>query len=363
MTPLISVIMSAYNADKYLLESVASILNQEYANFEFIIVNDGSVDNTSVLLKQIKESDSRVRIIDQENKGLASSLNTAIQISKGEYIARMDADDIANSTRLSTQLEFLNRFKDIDILGSYVEAFGDSKVRVWTFPETKEDCDVALLFLNPLAHPAVMFRRRIIDDTGLYDLSFNYDQDYELWARASASHGISNINKVLLKYRIHGNQMGSVFSKGERTNSQKRTQLFLLNEMGLTVSDEDMEIHLLLANAYRLEFEFAGNYDILKKVSLWIKKITETNRRTNRYNDLALRKRLYTHYHALCLYLADNGFGVYKEYKVIANYLGFNAINLTLMISCLFRSGRKEHLVLYNLSYKLKNIIRNVVGQ
>jgi glycosyltransferase involved in cell wall biosynthesis len=252
MTPLISVIISAYNADKYLLESVNSILKQESANLELIIINDGSTDNTPVLLNQIKESDSRVRIINQENKGLASSLNRGIQISKGDYIARMDADDIAVSSRLSSQLDFLENVKDIDIIGSYVEAFGDSKVRIWAFPETKEDCDAALLFLNPLAHPAVMFRRRILEDIGLYDLSFNYDQDYELWARASASHGISNLKNVLLKYRIHGNQMGSVFSKAERTNSQKRTQLFLLNEMGLTPSDEEMEIHLILANAYRL---------------------------------------------------------------------------------------------------------------
>lgn len=363
MTPTVSVIMSAYNAEKYLLESVNSILRQEGVDFQVIIVNDGSTDNTAGLLEQIKNSDSRVTVINQENKGLASALNTAIQISKGEYIARMDADDIADSKRLAKQLDFLEKFKDVDIVGSYVEAFGDSKVRVWTFPETKEDCDAALLFLNPLAHPAVMFRRRIIADIGYYDLSFNYDQDYELWARASASHGISNINKVLLKYRIHGNQMGSVFSKAERVNSQKRTQLFLLKEMGLNPSKEDMVTHLLLANAYRLEFEFAGNYNTLKRVSLWVKKIAETNRKTKRYNDLALKKRLYTQYHSLCLYMAGEGMSVYSEFRVTANYLGLNTINPTLMISCLLRFGRKNHLVLYNLSNKLKNIIRNVVGQ
>lgn len=363
MIPLISVIMSAYNADKYLLESVNSILNQDFADFELIIVNDGSVDNTAALLKLIEDSDNRVRVISQENRGLASALNTAFQLSTGEYIARMDADDIADSTRLAAQLDFLEKFTDVDIVGSYVEAFGDSKVRVWTFPITKEDCDAALLFLNPLAHPAVMFRRRITTDIGSYDLSFNYDQDYELWARASASHGIANLNKVLLKYRIHRNQMGSVFSKAERTNSQKRTQLFLLNEMGLNPSDADMEIHLMLANAYRLEFEFTGDYNTLKNVSLWVKKIADTNRTTQRYNDLALRKRLYTQYQSLCLYMANNGFNVYKEFKMIGKYLGLNPSNPALMISCLLRIGRTEHLVLYNLSNKFKNIIRNGLGQ
>jgi glycosyltransferase involved in cell wall biosynthesis len=362
MAQEISVIMSVYNAEKYLLESVNSILNQEEVDFQLIIVNDGSTDNSINILSQIEQQDERVLVINQDNMGLAVSLNTAINISTGEYIARMDADDIADSKRLLKQLNFLKENRNTGIVGSYVHVFGDGKTRVWKYPLNNNECDVALLFLNPLAHPAVMFRRSVIDDIGLYDLSFEYDQDYELWARASGSHGISNIPATLLKYRIHNNQMGSVYSKIERVESQKRTQLFLLRGMGLNPSEDDMEDHLLLSNAYRLEFEMVNNYGGLSRTAKWIREIVEMNKMTRRYDDSLLRHRLYLQYNSLCLYMANKGLNVFTDFKITANYLGINTFNLTLWLSCLLKLGRKEHIVIYNQINRIKNFIRNGVN-
>lgn len=356
----ISVIMSAYNAASYLLESITSILNQQGVDLELIIINDGSTDSTSSILDQIEKKDKRVKIVNQENKGLAESLNLAISISKGKYIARMDADDIAHPKRLLVQLNFLNSFKDIDIVGSYVKAFGDSKVRTWKYPLNKSECDVALLFLNPLAHPAVMFRKSVINNIGFYDLSYNYDQDYELWARASHSHGIANIPSNLLNYRIHKDQMGSIFSKSQRVESQKRTQLSLLKIMGLNPSEEDMEIQLILSNAYRLEFEIECSGDLLEKISKWIKEIVEKNNTIKRYNDFALRHRLHTQYHALCLYSASIGLSVFSKYKDTAVYLQVNSFNLPLFISCFLKLGRKEHIAIYNRVNQFKGLLKHV---
>lgn len=359
MAQEISVIMSVYNTEKYLLESVNSILNQEEVDFQLIIVNDGSTDNSINILSQIEQRDERVLVINQDNRGLAVSLNTAINISTGEYIARMDADDIADSKRLLKQLNFLKENRNTGIVGSYVHVFGDGKTRVWKYPLNNNECDVALLFFNPLAHPAVMFRRSVVDDIGLYDLSFEYDQDYELWARASGSHGISNIPDILLKYRIHNNQMGSVFSKTERVESQKRTQYHLLKGMGLNPTKDDMEVHLFLSNAYRLEFEMVINYDELVKAAKWITEIVEMNKITKRYGDYVLRNRLYLQYISLCLFMADKGLNVFTYFKVTANYLGMNPFNLTLWLSCLLKFGRKEQILIYNQINRIKKFIKN----
>jgi len=356
----ISVIMSVYNAESFLLESINSILNQRGVDFELIIINDGSTDSTNFILDQIEKKDKRVKIVNQENKGLAESLNLAISISKGKYIARMDADDIAHPKRLLVQINFLNSFKDIDIVGSYVKAFGDGKFRTWKYPTYKAECDVALLFLNPLAHPAVMFRKTVINNVGLYDLSYNYDQDYEFWARASNSHGISNISTCLLNYRIHKDQMGSIFSKSQRIESQRRTQLYLLKIMGLNPSEEDMEIQLILSNAYRLEFEIEFSDDLLEKVAKWIREIVGKNNITKRYDNFALRHRLHTQYHALCLYSGNKGLTVFSKYRDTAVYLQVNSLNIILFISCFLKLGRKEHIAIYNRINQFKGLLKNV---
>jgi len=352
MTPKVSVIMSAYNAEKYLYESVNSILLQREISLELIVINDGSEDNTLSILKEIALNDARLKIIDKPNEGLPIALNLGIKASQGEYLARMDADDIADFSRLSKQAALLDKDDEIDILGTFVKAFGDGKERLWKFPVNNENCKVALLFINPIAHPTVMFRRRVIENIGLYDTSFDYDQDYELWARASANHRISNLALPLLKYRIHERQMGSVFSKSERINSQKRTQLYLLNEMGVYLSDEEMELYVLLANGYRLEFDMTVDLVLLRKILLVINKIITANKISKKYSELVLAERCIIQYQALCLYAANIGIAVYKEYKTLTFLLGQKRNNWLLLLSCILKFGRKKHLA---INYKISN--------
>ena len=362
MSTIISVIMSVYNAEKYLNESINSILNQEVLSLELIVINDGSNDNTLSILREISSKDDRVIIIDKKNEGLPIALNIGLKASKGKYLARMDADDIADITRLSKQVAILERRKDIDILGTFVKAFGDGKNRIWKFPINKEECDVALLFINPIAHPTVLFRRCVLEKIGLYDTSFDYDQDYEYWARASSLHGITNLPLPLLNYRIHEKQMGSVFSKSERISSQKRTQLFLLKEMGFSASEDEIRLHLLLANAYRLEFDIVIDLKTLIKVRFLLLKMISANVNSKRYSQKALAERCMIQYSSLCLYSAYLGMSVYKEFKIVAGILGLKQFNYLLLTSCILKFSRKEHLVIYNNLNKLKAALRNVYG-
>jgi len=355
MSKEISVIMSAFNAEDYLSESIKSILNQEDVEFELIIINDGSSDNTANILAKFALEDRRVSIVTHINSGLAASLNKGIKMSKGEYIARMDADDIADKLRLKTQLDYLKNHMNVDILGSYVYALGDGKERTWEFPTTKEECDVALLFFCPIAHPAVMFRKSLVESVGFYDENFSYDQDYELWSRASYSHGIANLSTKLLKYRIHQNQMGSIYSKDQRVKSQKLIQQALLNKMGLTPSVDDMAFHTILANAYRLEFDIEINRDSLHKAGKWIERINLANTISQRYNDEALKRQLLWQYKSLCLYSANLGIGVYEDFKSVATGLKQPSFNFLLLISCILRFGREKHLFFYAVINKLKS--------
>lgn len=356
---LVSVLMSAYNSEIYIEDSVRSILNQRNVNLELLIVNDGSTDSTYEIIKKLTAEDNRVRIINQDNAGLPLALNKAIIESKGNFLARMDADDIAFPERLWQQLKYLNEHPEIDIVASYVEAFGDGRNRIWKFPTKKEDCDVALLFFNPLPHPAVMFRRSVIEKTGFYNTDFEYDQDYELWARASSNHAIANIGLPLLKYRIHKNQMGSLYSKNFRIDSQKKTQRYLLNQVGIEASETDLFLHSLLSNSYRYEFDINVSVETLKEVAAWIQRLHEINNISNRYNDQFLKKRIRIHYFSLCLYSANKGMKVYKQYAKVMKTLNQSVINLLLLVSCLLKLGRKQHLVIFQ---KI-NFIKTIIGK
>lgn len=198
----ISVIMPVYNTKKeYLKEAIESILNQTFVDFEFIVINDGSTDSNieKVILSY---NDSRIRYIKQENCGVAQSLNNAIAISQGEYIARMDADDISLPDRFKKQVEFLESHPDISLCGSFIEVFDSNKKRkVIKYTEYPQllDCWCACI----VAHPTVMFKKT---DFEKYDLKYNPEykcEDYELWSRAILHLKFYVIQEVLLAYRRH----------------------------------------------------------------------------------------------------------------------------------------------------------------
>lgn len=201
--PLISVVMSVYNGEKYLAEAIESILNQTYKNFEFIIVNDGSKDNSIEIIKSYMNQDNRIVLIDRENKGLPYSLNEGISIAKGEYIARMDADDISLPMRFKKQIDYMQK-NELDVCGSYIELFGNNiKERIIKNPLNNDDIRFSLLFFSSLAHPTVVFKKEVFKKVK-YNIEYKVAQDYQLWCDiVNASFKIGNIPEVLLNYREH----------------------------------------------------------------------------------------------------------------------------------------------------------------
>lgn len=236
ISPMISVIMPAYNAEKYIKEAINSVLRQTYDNFEFIIIDDGSLDNT---VKEIKKYiDPRIIFIQNEkNKGLIETLNNAIRIAKGKYIARMDADDIACSERLEKQFNYMENNPDISILGANLRYI--SGTYETHFPEKYEDIKIQMLESNKISHPTVMMRKAHIVNSQLrYNENYPSAEDYKLWIDAIQNGlKIENMPDILLFYRIHENQISS-----QKKQEQERITQKIIKEYSLLFAGEDEKL-------------------------------------------------------------------------------------------------------------------------
>lgn len=217
--PLISVVMPVFNGANFLSQAIESILKQTNSNFEFIIIDDGSTDNSAQIIQQFQKSDERIVFISRENQGLSKSLNEGIDLASGVWIARMDADDISTLDRFEKQLAWLEQ-TGADICGSWIECFGDVSSIIYRHPETDSGIKMGLLFGSLLAHPTVIVKASIIKEIR-YDDSWNKAEDYELWTRM-ALRGVkmTNFPQVLLRYRVHSSQISSASNREQKLLTQ-----------------------------------------------------------------------------------------------------------------------------------------------
>lgn len=207
--PLVSVLVPAYNCETYVAEAVSSMLSQTFADFELLVIDDGSTDATRAALESIH--DPRLRLVSNpRNLGLIATLNRGLDLATGRYIARMDADDISAPERLEKQVEFLESHPDVDVLGTMVNLI-DEEGRIFgslsNYPTSAEDVRTYLLRECCLVHPTVMFRKEVVRAAGGYDASARHAEDYDLWLRLSDRHLIANLPEKLVSYRMHRNQV------------------------------------------------------------------------------------------------------------------------------------------------------------
>ncbi|MBI4839348.1 MAG: glycosyltransferase [Nitrospirae bacterium] len=205
-TPLISVIMSVFNEDRYLSGSIESILGQTFKDFEFIIVDDASTDSSFEIMQKYAAKDSRIVLIkNSANQGLAMSLNNALRTARGQFIARMDGDDIAEKSRLECQIDFLNKNSRIDLVGSSMYLINTHNDIIARSDMVSDPAILKKLvyFKSPCLHPTWMFRSKILKDLKGYR-NLPAAQDYDFLMRLySFGYAISNITRPLLYYRVH----------------------------------------------------------------------------------------------------------------------------------------------------------------
>jgi glycosyltransferase involved in cell wall biosynthesis len=203
--PGISVVMSVYNGEKYLQQSIDSIINQSFSDYEFIIINDGSIDNTQQILEECAKKDSRVKIINHNNVGLTKSLNIGIKNAASNLIARQDADDISLINRLTLQYDLMQSSIDTVLCGSNGINRYEPLGREVSIPSkiSNDNIHEKLFFKNPFAHTSVMFRKCIFNEVGGYDEKFVRSQDFELWMRMSARGRLHYFDEPLVVRRVH----------------------------------------------------------------------------------------------------------------------------------------------------------------
>lgn len=207
-SPTVTILMPVYNGEKYLKESIDSILCQTFHDFIFLIVDDGSTDNSVNIVKSY--DDSRIKLlVNEKNIGISKTLNLGIENTKTKYLARMDQDDISLPNRIEEQVNFMETHPEIGVCGTWMLAFNVKNQSILKKRPVKDsDIKAGLLFQNPMAHPTVMMRKEVFDKNNFrYDPQYDGLEDYDLWERMSIVTKMENIPKALLRYRLHPTQL------------------------------------------------------------------------------------------------------------------------------------------------------------
>lgn len=242
MNPVVSVVMSVYNGGPFLTEAIGSILSQSYADFECIIIDDGSTDDSAGIIASHR--DRRFRMITHaENAGLAARLNEGVAAASGRYVARMDADDISLPDRFARQVEFMQAHPHVGACGTWVEVAGEGIRQRWEYPLSHNAIHARLLFDCAMAHPTVMFDRAHLHKARLsYDSSYPCAQDYDLWCRAAQELSLANLPEVLLVRRLHAGQIGRRDANAQQrwAAAVRRRQLV---QLGIRPTDEQSALH------------------------------------------------------------------------------------------------------------------------
>lgn len=223
--PLVSIVMPVYNAEEYLVEAVISILNQTYQNIELIAVNDGSKDSSLAILEKIEKNDKRLRIITQKNTGIVGALNKGISESNGEYIARMDADDVSFLTRIEKQVAAIKENPSVVLVAAGFEVIDENSEFMYReiIPRTDVDLKRTLLLYNPIAHGSVLLRKSAIEKIGGYSSDCGPTEDYELWMRLSKEGEFIGVEDLLYKWRQNRN--GITFTNNSAMQKHTRKNI------------------------------------------------------------------------------------------------------------------------------------------
>jgi len=245
--PLVTVAMPVFNGAIYLEQSIRSILNQSYRKFEFIIIDDGSTDNSYEIIQHYAKLDNRIICLSQKNQGISNTLNKIIEICNGEFLARMDCDDISLPNRLIEQIEWM-ALTNSDISGSSIVVFNEFMYKKVKYPILNEEIYAKLLFSTPFAHPTVMIKTKVIKKLK-YNCDFDKAEDYELWVRAAKNNCVmTNIPKVLLYYRLHNNQVSKKYLIMQKNIASKIRLDYFLYIYNSSVSISDIERFFDLEN-------------------------------------------------------------------------------------------------------------------
>ena len=292
--PRVSILMPVYNVAPYLREAMDSILTQTFQDFELIVLDDCSPDNSSEILDTY--TDERiVRYRGEKNMGLSNVLNVGLQMARGEFIARMDNDDLSTPERLATQVAYLDAHPEIDLCSCGMELFG-AKHETWVREANVEDVKITALFHSPILHASSMWRRASFERVGLRFLQEMVPaEDYDMWTRAMAAGlRLVNIPQVMYKYRIHPSQATTQTDKTAHKDREVKA-----NFLRMLYPNEDMtDVNLLPVQTV----------SDIGRIKQSVTKLIEANKRSPFFEVTRLEKRLWNYYYRQVVNCLSMGF-------------------------------------------------------
>jgi len=257
MSVKISIIMSVYEEDNSILSKcIQSMLDQSFRDFEFIIVNDGITDKNAETLNFFKENDKRIILLkNAANIGLTKSLNKALNISQGDYIARIDSDDFCDRFRLEKQYNFLKENDDYVICGTRSEEIkGEArKEQRSRFLTTDESIRKSLVFMNPFIHSSIMLKRKIIKEVNGYNEEFRYSQDYQMVYRISKFGKMKNLDECLVFRNVSENQI-SEKRAAEQLYYSIRTRIDILKDNSYGIKEKSILLLYLFRSMLKMVY-------------------------------------------------------------------------------------------------------------
>lgn len=351
--PLVSVLIPCYNVEKYVEEAVNSILNQTYHNLEIIAINDCSTDRTGELLEKLASIDSRMKVVTNgENLKLIKTLNKGITLCNGDYIARMDADDISLPTRIEKEVDFLEKHTDHDIVSTQFYAFrseNPNKKDLNHSPLHNEQLRAYLLFRSGICHPAVMIRKRVFTELGLkFDPEYMHVEDYALWSEAMYKTKLANLSEALLLYRVHKYQVSSLHEDIQNVNKKNVFKIHC-RHLGLPTDEDFINIYTSVSECVPLYLTF----EYLDKCEAFIIFLLKLNEEKNICDKVYLEQYLSLTWLRLCAN-SQLGLKVIKKMKASPLYKNENYTFRDLLIfytKCTFRLRYKKSFI-YKLVFR-----------
>lgn len=293
--PKVTVLMPVYNGELFVREAIESILGQTFRDIELLVIDDGSRDKSADIVSSF--SDDRIRFEKNgKNLGLIETLNKGLSLARGDYIARMDADDIAEPDRLATQVAFLDANPGIALTGSWIRVFGGGLRYIDRYPLTHEEIKAQLFFSNALAHPTVLFRRAAFTEAGLsYEERYKHVEDYGLWVKATRVLRFANVPEPLLRYRVHGSSVSRTYTPVQIENT-KRIRGEQLAELGIRATKEEMNLHQTTYKPENAEIA-----EFLRAKEAWFMRLIKANREKGVYDRAFFEERIAERWFMACM--------------------------------------------------------------
>lgn len=308
--PEVSVIVPAFNVAPYLAETLDSILAQTYRNFEVLLVNDGSTDDTRLIAERYQDRDSRVRVVSHPQKrGVSAARNTALENSRGVFYALLDGDDVAMPHRLQAQVDALRDNPEVGMVGSHVgviDGNGRETGLIWRRPTSSKDAAIGLLFRNTFS--AVVLLRRDAVPEGGYRLAIAEDYDFNV--RVARHWSVFNLDEVLTRVRVR--TTGLTHTRPEMMEKCVREVIQeQLAQLGLACSSRECEVHRHIG-----ERHLPPSLTLLDEVDVWLRRLEAANNTSARYDVGAFRSVLAREWFQVCLAATELGMVVLLRYRV-----------------------------------------------